>query len=200
MRQVLGAVTDTQYGKSALNAGQVRKRCAGIPDRIWTSRKNEALHRSVRSVLGVVRPDLAINIEFSYPPCYQLGILGTEIQNDYFFLHLCCFPSWISKYTFFCSIGSPILHHCNYMGITVFSSIGFRENLPGFFQQGIYTLITRRKVADKQFAHTGFLCKLRRLHRGRMPVIFASFLSWSEKVASKYKRLIFLRLFTSLGK
>ena len=35
----------------------------------------------------VVREYLAESIQFSYPATYQLGRLGSEIQNDDFLLH-----------------------------------------------------------------------------------------------------------------
>ena len=35
----------------------------------------------------VERIDFTIDIQFPQPPSYELGDLGTEIQDDYFFCH-----------------------------------------------------------------------------------------------------------------
>ena len=58
-----------------------------IANRIGTSREDHAPYRFIQREL-VERMDFAIDIQLPNPTGDQLGVLRSEIQNQYFFLHI----------------------------------------------------------------------------------------------------------------
>ena len=88
MSQVLCAVADAQQRQTTFDRRQIGLRGFLVPYGKGTSRKNDAPHRSIQFRDLVERVDLAIDVEFTHAACDQLRVLRSEIQNDYFFLHL----------------------------------------------------------------------------------------------------------------
>ena len=88
MSQVLCAVADAQQRQTTFDRRQIGLRGIFVPYGKGTSRKNDAPHRSIQFRDLVERVDLAIDVEFTHAACDQLRVLRSEIQNDYFFLHL----------------------------------------------------------------------------------------------------------------
>ena len=64
--------------RSAWGAFPYRERAAG---------KYHAFDAFIQRRNLVERIDFTIDIQFPQPPSYELGDLGTEIQDDYFFCH-----------------------------------------------------------------------------------------------------------------
>lgn len=87
MRQVLRPVAYTEQGIASPDAGEVDLKCLRVVDRIRASGENHSYDAFVVSGKLVVRADLAICVQLTHPAGYELRILGSEIQYDYFFLH-----------------------------------------------------------------------------------------------------------------
>src|SRR5262245_54214377 len=80
----LHAVADAQHRTAQIENLGIAKRCAGIRDTLWSSRKDDPGWVPLANVLGrrVRRPDFGIHRQLAQPPSYQLCVLGPKIKDD----------------------------------------------------------------------------------------------------------------------
>ena len=84
----LGTIADAEEWYDTLDPRQVRLRRIGIPYGRRTAGQDHSLDVTVYGRDLVEWPYLTIYSYFAHPPGYELGVLRTEIQNQYLVIHL----------------------------------------------------------------------------------------------------------------
>src|SRR3546814_582530 len=87
LRDVLRAVAYAQQWEPILDGPEIDLWGIILTHRIRTSRKDDALYRSVKFRNMGIRIDFTIYIQLPHPSRNQLGILGAEIKDNDFLWH-----------------------------------------------------------------------------------------------------------------
>ena len=85
---VLGAVADAEHGEAALDAGEIRRGSLGVADGPGAAREDHSADTPVEGGYLVEGMDFAVNVQFPEPAAYELGDLGTEVEDDDFLRHI----------------------------------------------------------------------------------------------------------------
>ena len=81
----LGAVADAEDGQSAANAGQIDLEGTLVIHTEWRTAQNHADNVFVVVRELVVRHNFAEHVQLAHAAAYQLGGLGSKVQDDDFF-------------------------------------------------------------------------------------------------------------------
>lgn len=87
MDEVLGSVADAENGDFGTDARQIDSWCAVLTDGRGASRKDDTANRGVDFGAFVEGVYLAIDVLLPNPAADELGVLGTEVKNNYLLLH-----------------------------------------------------------------------------------------------------------------
>ena len=87
MHEVLGSVTHAQDRDHAFYSLKIGGWCVLVPHRERAARQDHAFKALDTPGEIIIRMNITENIQFPYPSCDKLGILGTEIEDQYRFLH-----------------------------------------------------------------------------------------------------------------
>jgi hypothetical protein len=85
--QKLHAVTDAKYRDAKVKKCFFHCGCPGVINGFGATRENNPPGRKFFNSfeVHVKRMQLAVYMGFTDPPCNQLGVLGTEIKDEYIF-------------------------------------------------------------------------------------------------------------------